>query len=84
MLRDKLTKIGANVYWCWIAGSCNANGSNGQSGCGLSMNANCSALTVDVFEFYSRAARIDPGVACVHAIGDKITEESRREAHRDP
>ena len=38
-------------YWCWIGGSCNADGSNGQSDCVIQMNANCSNLTVDIFEF---------------------------------
>jgi hypothetical protein len=38
-------------YWCWIGGSCNADGSNDQSGCNVQMNANCSNLTVDIFEF---------------------------------
>jgi len=38
-------------YWCWIGGSCDADGSNAQSGCNLQMNANCSNLTVDIFEF---------------------------------
>jgi hypothetical protein len=38
-------------YWCWIGGSCNADGSNDQSYCLAQMNANCSSLTVDIFEF---------------------------------
>ncbi len=38
-------------YWCWIGGSCNADGSDGQSNCSIEMNANCSSLTVDIFEF---------------------------------
>lgn len=37
-------------YWCWIGGSCNADGSNSQSGCNVQMNANCSNLIVDIFE----------------------------------
>jgi len=84
MSREKLTKIGADVYWCWIGGSCNADGSNGRGASGLSTNANWSALTMDIFEFYSRASRRDSRFAFVHAIGGKITQESRREANYDP
>ena len=84
MSREKLAKIGADLYWCWIGGSYNADGSNGQSGCGLSMNAYCSSLTEDIFEFHSRASRSDSRFAFVHAIGGKITQEGRWEAHYDP
>jgi hypothetical protein len=84
MLREKLTKIGANVYWCWMGGSCNADGSNGQSGCDLSMNANCSALTVDIFEFYSRAPRIDPGLRASMQLGVRSPKEAAGEARHDP
>jgi hypothetical protein len=38
-------------YWCWIGGSCNADGSAAQSMSEIQMNANCSNLTVDIFEF---------------------------------
>jgi hypothetical protein len=85
MSREKLTKIGANIiYRCWIGGSCNADGTNGRGACGLPMNANWSALTMDIFEFYSRASRRGSRFAFVHAIGGKIIQESRREEHYDP
>jgi hypothetical protein len=84
MSREKLTKIGADVYWCWIGGSCNADGSNDRGACGLSMNANWSALTMDTFKFYSQASRRSSRFAFVHAIGGKITQEGRWEAHYDP
>lgn len=38
-------------YWCWIGGSCNADGSNDQSSATMTMSANCSNLIVDIYEF---------------------------------
>jgi hypothetical protein len=36
-------------YRCWIGGSGNADGTNGQSSCSLSMDAVCSSLVIDIF-----------------------------------
>jgi len=48
---DPEAQGGVIQYWCWIGGSCNADGSNAQSGCNLQMNANCSSLVIDIFDF---------------------------------
>jgi hypothetical protein len=36
-------------YWCWVGGSANSDGS--ESYAAIQMNANCSNLIVDIFEF---------------------------------
>jgi hypothetical protein len=46
---DPAAEGGFLQYWFMIGGSCNAD--SGESDCEVSLNANCSNLIVDIFEF---------------------------------
>jgi hypothetical protein len=48
------------------------------------MNANYSALTANIFEFYSRASRIDTGLRASMQLGVRSPKEAAGEAHHDP